>query len=110
MWSTGSYQLFNATFLRAVIIDEIFDVGGRLFLASLKMLVVPLVFVSLVKGICSLGDIRKLGNLGVQSFLLYICTTALAIGFAIILSNLLKPGEGFDLSSSKEFAVKAAPP
>ncbi|WKE67457.1 dicarboxylate/amino acid:cation symporter [Gallaecimonas kandeliae] len=87
----------------------LFQIGGKLFVASLKMLVVPLVFVSLVCGTCSLSDPTKLGRLGVKAIGLYLITTALAITLAITLAVLVKPGIGLELHSDASFKASAAP-
>ena len=59
-----------------LLVEGIFNIVGSIFIASLKMLVVPLVFVSLVCGTSSLSDPSKLGRLGGKSILLYVGTTA----------------------------------
>lgn len=87
----------------------LFNVGGQVFVNSLKMMVVPLVFVSLVCGICSLSDTSKLGRLGGKSIGLYISTTAIAITIAISLSILISPGEGANLFSNAVMSDKEAP-
>ena len=61
--------------LKAFFIDGVFHVGGEIFIASLKMLVVPLVFVSLVCGTCSLSDTSSLGRLGGKTIGLYLLTS-----------------------------------
>ena len=73
------------------------------------MLVVPLVFVSLVCGTCSLSDPKKLGRLGGKSILLYLATTAIAITVAITLALLVNPGEGINLPSDANYSAKEAP-
>jgi Na+/H+-dicarboxylate symporter len=66
---------------------------GRLFLAIIKMVVVPLVFFSLVGGIASLGDVRKLGRLGGRTLGFFMGTTVMALIIGVGLANLIKPGE-----------------
>ncbi len=95
--------------IKAFFVDGIFHVGGQIFIASLKMLVVPLVFVSLVCGTCSLSDPKKLGRLGGKSILLYLATTAIAITVAITLALLVNPGEGINLPSDANYSAKEAP-
>lgn len=95
--------------LKAFFVDGIFHVGGEIFIASLKMLVVPLVFVSLVCGTCSLSDTSKLGRLGGKSIGLYILTTALAISLAIGAALLVSPGNGVEMQSDATFDVSSAP-
>lgn len=65
---------------------------GRLFLALIKMVVVPLVFFSLVVGVASLGDFRKLGRLGGRTLLFFTMTTVVALVIGVGLANLIKPG------------------
>jgi len=93
----------------ALLVEGIFNVVGSIFIASLKMLVVPLVFVSLVCGTSSLSDPSKLGRLGGKSILLYIGTTAIAISLAVSFALLVAPGEGLNLTTESTFVAKQAP-
>lgn len=88
---------------------DLFHVGGKIFVNCLKMMVVPLVFVSLVCGICSLSDTTKLGRLGGKSIGLYIFTTGIAITIAITLALVIAPGEGANLVQSATQETKEAP-
>lgn len=90
-------------------VDGIFNVIGQIFVASLKMMVVPLVFVSLVCGVCSLSDPSQLGRLGGKSIGLYILTTAIAITIAISMALLVSPGEGIALPTDSNFQPKESP-
>ncbi|NRA62207.1 MAG: dicarboxylate/amino acid:cation symporter [Psychrobium sp.] len=101
--------LADSVFVQEYIVEGIFLVGGKIFVNSLKMLVVPLVFVSLICGTCSLSDPSKLGRLGGKSILLYLTTTAIAITLAIGLALLIAPGEGQNLPSDAVFSAKEAP-
>jgi len=65
---------------------------GRLFLAMIKMVVVPLVFCSLTVGVASLGDFRKLGRMGGRTIGLFLMTTVAALSIGVGLANLIKPG------------------
>lgn len=69
---------------------------GKLFMRLLKMVIVPLVFSSLLVGVASLGDVRKLGRLGSRTIGLYIGTTAIAVGLGLICANLITPGSFMD--------------
>lgn len=62
-------------------------------------MVVPLVFVSLVCGSSSMGDVKQLGRIGTKTIVFYLSTTALAIVIALFLGSVLKPGMGLDMSS-----------
>ncbi len=88
----------------AMIADDILQVGGQIFISLLKMLVVPVVFVSLICGVSSI-DIKKLGKVGGKTVLLYIFTTALAITIAIAVASLFGVGKGIDLSSAAQFKM-----
>lgn len=104
------FSFFGLTIsIKALFIDGIFNGIGQIFIASLKMLVVPLVFVSLVCGTSSLSDPNKLGRLGAKSVGLYVMTTAIAIATAIFMALLFAPGEGLNLSTDTQFTVQEAP-
>lgn len=90
-------------------VNGLFHVGGSIFVASLKMIAVPLVFVSLVVGTCSLNDTSKLARLGGKSISLYLFTTAIAISLAISLALVIAPGEGLNLTSEQNYQAKEAP-
>jgi Na+/H+-dicarboxylate symporter len=96
--------------LKALFVDGFFHIGGEIFIASLKMLVVPLVFVSLVCGTCSLSDTSALGRLGGKTIALYLITTAIAISLAIFAALLIGPGEGVQMQSDASFSLAEAPP
>ncbi|GHA67070.1 dicarboxylate/amino acid:cation symporter [Photobacterium aphoticum] len=103
-------SLFSETgFVYDYIVNGLFEVGGAIFIASLKMLVVPLVFVSLVCGTSTLKDISTLGRLGGKTLAFYLTTTAIAITLALVMGNLFQPGAGADLSAATTFAAKEAP-
>ena len=102
--------LFIADFsLRSFLVDGVFEVGGEIFVACLRMLVVPLVFVSLICGTCSLKDTSKLGRIGGKGISLYLVTTAIAITFAMSLALLISPGEGVNMASDTSFTGREAP-
>jgi len=88
-----------------ILVDGIFTLVGTVFLNAIKMMVVPLVFISLVNGAASMSDIKKLGRVGSKTLVFYLATTAVAITIAIGLSYIVKPGMGLDMSS----LVKTAP-
>lgn len=88
---------------------EFFKIIGAIFIASLKMLVVPLVLVSLICGTCSLGDLSKLGRLGGKAIALYLLTTCIAISVAMTFAIYLEPGVGLDQLSESTFQAKESP-
>jgi Na+/H+-dicarboxylate symporter len=67
---------------------------GVLFLRALKMIIVPLIVASMIVGITSLGDIRRLGRTGLVTVLYYLATTAVAVAIGLVLVNLIQPGAG----------------
>lgn len=96
--------------LDVYLVDGLLYVVGAIFIASLKLLVVPLVFVSLVCGTASLNDIRKLGRVGLKTVGLYLVTTAIAISLALMAAVLVGPGVGFELTTDATFQSRTAPP
>lgn len=95
--------------LRGLLVDGLFEVVGKIFVASLQMLVVPLVFVSLICGTCSLKDTSKLGRIGGKAVGLYLITTAIAISFAMSLALLISPGDGVNMVANTTFESREAP-
>ncbi len=71
---------------------QVFYVIGELFIRLLKMLIVPLIVATVLIGIASLGSVKKMGNIGVQTMLLYGLTMIAAATIGIIVVNLVKPG------------------
>ena len=69
-------------------------VGGEVFLRLLKMMVVPLVVMSVMSGILGLGDVRKLGRPGGSAVVYYLSTTVLAVVLGLVVVNLIQPGIG----------------
>lgn len=69
---------------------------GQLFLNLLLMIVVPLVFSSLVVGVAGIGDIRKLGRIGLKSFVYTIIISAVSVIIGLTLANTIRPGERID--------------
>lgn len=98
-------------FVQTYVVAGLFHVVGAIFINMLKMLVVPLVTFSLICGVCGLGDINKLGRVGLKSFALFLLTTALAISLAIGLATLIGPGQGFEMAEAEQsFTAPQAPP
>jgi Na+/H+-dicarboxylate symporter len=84
-----------------ILIDGVFYLIGQVFLRAIMMLVVPLVFISLVTGSGSMGDVKKLGRIGVKTVLFYLVTTAIAISIALTLATIFEPGVGLNLATSE---------
>ena len=75
---------------------------GTIFIRLLKLIAIPLIFTSLVKGISDLKDISKFRNIGVRTIILYISTTIIAITIGLLLVNTLKPGVGISQETIDE--------
>ncbi|MCB1689670.1 MAG: dicarboxylate/amino acid:cation symporter [Halioglobus sp.] len=92
------------------LIGGLFDVVGRIFVASLKLLVVPLVLVSLICGSSSLGNSSRMGPIAGKTMLFYLATTAIAVSIALLAAVLVGPGEGVNLVSDTTFQATEPPP
>ena len=85
---------------------------GTIFLNMIKMIVVPMVFFSITAGVASLGDLKKLRNIGVKVVGLYALTSALCVGLGLIMASIINPGKGFDLTAlaeSTDYETQAMP-
>ena len=82
------------------IVDNITNPVGQLFLRLLLMIVVPLVFSSLVVGVAGIGDIRKLGRVGLKSFGYCLVISAISVVIGLTLANTIRPGERIDPSTA----------
>ncbi|MEL6486253.1 MAG: dicarboxylate/amino acid:cation symporter [Pseudomonadota bacterium] len=71
---------------------------GDVFIAFIKMLVVPLIFFSLVAGVASIGDLKKLGSVGWRALLLFVVTGQIAVWLGLGIGTLVQPGSGLDAS------------
>lgn len=81
-----------------IIVNGFFRLLGNGFLELVKMTVMPLVFVSLVCGVSSFGDTKKLGSVGIKTLTVFFVTTLMAIVLAISLALIFKPGIGLNMN------------
>jgi proton glutamate symport protein len=79
---------------------------GTIFLNLLKLIAVPLIFTSLVKGISSLSDISRLSRIGLKTLFLYVITMILAITIGLTFVNIVKPGNVFPDEKKQEYSEK----
>jgi Na+/H+-dicarboxylate symporter len=89
-------------FLGVLVFGEsmaVFGWLGDFFLKALKMVIVPLVVASMIVGITSLGDVRRLGRLGGFTVLYYLATTGISVLLGIVLVNWIRPGVGIELGA-----------
>ena len=96
-------------FVRNILVSGLLDTIGQIFVNLLKLLVVPLVFVSLVLGTLALGNNARVGIMAGKSVALYLATTCIAISLALTVAILVGPGKGVDLSSAAQFSGAPAP-
>lgn len=93
------------------VVENITRPIGQLFLNMLLMIVVPLVFSSLVVGVAGIGDIRKLGRIGVKSFVYTLVLSAISVGIGLSLANLIQPGKKLSnetaIQLKEKFSTKA---
>ncbi|WP_410496916.1 dicarboxylate/amino acid:cation symporter [Cellulosilyticum sp. ST5] len=85
-------------FTQTILLNGLLKLLGTGFLNAIKLIVVPLVFISIVYATASLDDLKKIGRIGGKTFFFYTLTTALAIILALLVGGLLKPGIGVDLA------------
>ena len=95
--------------LLVYIIDGLFDLGGKIFVISLKLLVVPLVFVSLACGASNLGDNASMGRIGAKTVGLYMLTTAIAITLGLMAATIVDPGKGINLTTEAQYVASESP-
>ena len=88
---------------------EIFSALGTIFISSLKLMVVPLVFFSLVTGVAQITDSSKLGSISIKAIFLYLATTSIAISLALFFSNFFNIGSGAGLISEAKFVTPTPP-
>lgn len=99
------YYLPSGTLKDKILIDGIFQLVGQLFLRGIMMCVVPLVFVSLVNGAASMGDIKKLGKIGGKTVAFYLVTTSFAIMIGLLIAFVINPGVGLDMGAIETVEV-----
>ena len=78
---------------------------GDFFIKAIKMLVVPLIFLSIVSGVASIGDLRKLGAVGWRAMLLFLVTSQVAVWLGLGLGTIFQPGTGLDTSAIERGAT-----
>jgi len=82
------------------LLSNVTEPVGQLFLRVLLMTVIPLVFSSLVVGVAGLGDVRKLGRIGLKSFAYCAAISAISVMIGLVLVNIIKPGKRIDAATS----------
>ena len=80
------------------------QIVGRLFIALLKMLIAPMILLSIVHGIAGMSRARDFGRIGTRTLVLYLATMALAVATGLVFVNVFQPGAGSSLRESEFFA------
>ncbi|HHG86138.1 MAG TPA: cation:dicarboxylase symporter family transporter [Bacteroidetes bacterium] len=82
------------------------DPIGAIFIRLVKMVVVPLILASLILGAANLGDVRKLGSIGLKSFGFFTLTTAIAVSIGVLCANVFRPGDGLPETKKQELLAQ----
>lgn len=82
---------------------------GTMFINLIKMMIVPVVLCSLIVGMTSMGDMKKLGRIGIKTVAFYMVTTAIAIVIGFSVAGVIEPGVGMALPAEAAPKVKEAP-
>lgn len=116
-FATALWKRILLALVLGVIVGMIWGPGassiswlGELFVRLIRMVVVPLVFVTLVSSVVAMGDPAKLGSLGAKTLAIYMLTTLAAIIIGLFFAAVLQPGVGVDLSAAAPSAVQEAIP
>jgi Na+/H+-dicarboxylate symporter len=75
---------------------------GDAFVNLIKMVVIPLVVASIILGTASLGDVRKLGRIGLKTLITYGLFIVFAVAFGLLMANIFQPGSGFDEAKTEK--------
>jgi len=100
---------FAARSIQGFLISGVFDTAGQIFVRLLKLLIVPMVFVSLVLGSAALGGSARMGPMAGKTIGLYLLTTCIAITFALSIALVVKPGDGVSANGDEVYEVAQAP-
>ncbi|HYC90619.1 MAG TPA: dicarboxylate/amino acid:cation symporter [Thermoanaerobaculia bacterium] len=90
------------------VTDHITNPIGQLFLRLLLLIVVPLVFSSLVAGVAGLGDLRRIGRIGIKSLVYTLIISAISVVIGLTLANTIRPGERIDPAVSEQLRTQYA--
>lgn len=103
----GLNALLGAGNTRLIFItDQITNPVGQLFLRLLLLLVIPLVFSSLVVGVAGLGDLRRIGRIGIKSLVYTLIVSAISVVIGLTLANTIKPGKRIDPEVAKQLEAR----
>ena len=89
-----------------IFLSNILTLGGDVFIALMKVLVVPIVLVSIVCGVCSLQNVSAVGSMGFKSLKWFVLTTAVAVVLAIVVAQIFQIGMNLHLPEVPEFKAE----
>lgn len=105
------YPMREVPFIEDFVIGFLFQLVGGAFINSIRMMIVPLVFVSLTMGAAQIGSITRLGRIGTKTIAFYLVTTAIAISIAILIATIVQPGIGTGIElGDAAFEARQSPP
>lgn len=93
-----NFYVTNPFIKNTILINNVFNLGGTGFIKLMKMLVVPLVLFSIIVGVASISDIKKIGTIGGRTILIYLITTAFAVSIALLVASIIQPGVGLNMT------------
>jgi DAACS family dicarboxylate/amino acid:cation (Na+ or H+) symporter len=83
---------------------------GQIFLRLIFMIVIPLIFAALTLGVAELGDLRRLGRVGIKTFVFALTVTVISVTIGITLVNAIQPGRGIDPAAREELVQSLVSP
>ena len=105
----NTFSLNGNYFVDTYFVNGLFDTIGSIFISSLKLMVVPLVFFSLSTGVASFDKNKKISLIALKTVSLYLFTTALAISLGLLVAILFSPGAGLNLTTSADYIAPSPP-
>jgi len=99
------WGLFASSLGLATFTSNFIKPFGTIFVRMLELIAVPLVLASLVAGVASLSDIRKLSRMGGKTILIYLCTTVVAITIGLVIVNVMQPGKALPIETREQLTA-----
>lgn len=99
------WGLFASSLGLATFTQDFIKPFGSIFVRMLELIAVPLVLASLIVGVASLSDIRKLSRIGGKTIVIYMVTTVIAITIGLVLVNVMKPGKALPLETREQLTA-----
>jgi len=103
-WYTVLYIQVLIAIVIGILIGHFFPTTGKAlkplgdgFISLIKMMIAPIIFCTVVHGISSMGDLKKVGRVGVKTLFYFECVSTLALAIGLIVGNVLQPGHGFNV-------------